>query len=232
MNGDKSQLFDLVVQDLQDKKAAFLNFAQKEKPTIGHRAVIDLGLDIDENAPYVVNFPFRSVFVEQATDAGCIILLKPNTKESIQPPFRMGLRDSWAMDYNIEKCYLHWPKQIGKKMELVFFTDAEFRSGSQISVTSGGIAVSEGISFTDSMVTLPHNVATLVLPVNSLRVKSVIQNIGPQSIWVGAVNVGYSGATRGYELGAGATFEWKNTSALYAIQGSGAAFDVFTRTQV
>lgn len=216
-----AELFDFLIKDMQDKKQAYLGFSQQERPVQVHTVVVDLGKSIDENAPMIVNFPYRSVFVAKATDATCEIYLRPITKEGSQPPFRFGMRDSWAVDYQIPRCFLHWPIQPGKSMELLFFADSEFRSGSQISLTSGGVSISEGMSVSNEVVTLAANTADIIAPQNFIRNVSTLQNRTGATLYIGGSGVKTNGADEGINIDNGQIFYWKNTGALYGISTGG-----------
>lgn len=213
----KAEIFDLIIKDLQDKKLAYVNHIQKDKPKLTERVIVDLGVSIQENDPRLVEYAFKSVFVEKATDTGCLLYLRPISKESHQPFFQMQLRDSWSQSYQVPRAFLHWPQQPGKTMELVFFADSEFRSGSQISVTSGGVSVTEGVAFIDSSQVLAAGAQATIFAQNSSRTVSTFLNNTGSTVRVGL----NPSAVNGWPVEAGAIFEWRNTAELKAYSAAG-----------
>lgn len=213
---------DIILKEHDANKTAFLTRANSEKTVQGHRIVLDLTTARDINNPFEVLFPFRSVFVEQASDANTFFYLKPSNREDMQKPFRMGLKDSWALPYQIPKCFLHWSAQPGKTVELVFFADGEFRSGSQISVTSGGVSISDGSTVSGpTQVVLAAGVAGIIAPQLLTRKVSIIQNKTGSDFYIGAATVTSSGATEGIKIPDGAIIEHRNTGALYGFSPAG-----------
>lgn len=218
MNG----MSEIILKEHDANKTAFLSRANSEKTVQGHRVVLDFSVARDINNPYEVLFPFRSVFVEQASDANTFFYLKPSNREDMQKPFRMGLKDSWGLPYQIPKCFLHWDAQVGKSAELVFFADGEFRSGSQISVTSGGVSITDGSTISGpTQVVLAAGVAGIIAPQLLTRKLATIQNKTGSDFYIGGATVTGSGVTEGIKLPDGAIIEHRNTGALYGFSTSG-----------
>lgn len=226
----ESELFDFIIKDIQDKKTAYINYSQKDKPKLLEKIIIDLGQDYSENTPFIVNFAFKSVFVQKATDTSCILNLKPISKESHQPSMLMKLRDSWSVDYPIPKCFLHWDIQPGKSMEILFFAESDFRSGSQLSITSGGVNITEGISFTRSVQTLAAATATSIFAQNSSRTVSSFINQTLDIVFVGEAGISATGATRGWPVAPGEIFQWRNVSQLFGYSSPGGDILKFEET--
>ena len=213
---------DIILKEHDAQKAAFLDRANSEKTVQGHRVILNLASARDINNPLEVLFPFRSVFVEQASDANTFFFLKPSNREDMQKPFRMGLKDSWALPYQIPKCFLHWDAQPGKTAELVFFADAEFRSGSQISVTSGGVSISDGSTISGpTRVVLTAGAAGIIAPQLLTRKIATIQNKSGGDLFIGGPLVTATGATEGIKVSNNDIIEWRNTGALYGYSVSG-----------
>lgn len=216
MKTDIAAVYDLIIRDLEDKKSAVIDFQNKNKPVVAHRVVVPLDVARAENDPLLVNFSFRSVYVQTATDPAALIFLKPVTKEDLQPAIEFNIKDSWSVDHQISKAHLHWPAQPGKTITLMFFPQSEFKSGSQLSVNSGGFTLNDGSAFTVTNLALPQLLATQIVPSNFNRKVATIKNETVGSIFIGASNVTDAGATRGIEITPTETFQWRNTSALYA----------------
>lgn len=189
-----------------------------QRPQTVQKIVLALDAAKSADLPYEINFPFRSVFVEDASDSSTRIFMRPNTREDVQSFFALGRKDSWSVDQPISKAFLHWDAQAGKSITLVLFTEAEFKSGTQISATSGGVAIVNGSSIAQSNnTTYTINATFLLLPSDLDRKVATIGNYTDQSLFLGGASVDDS-ANKGIELVPGATIEWRNTAALYAFQ--------------
>lgn len=185
------------------------------------KIVIDLSTAKNESAPYIINIPFKSFYVQDATDVNVSANIRIISTDSIQSSFKIKQNDSWRSDQIINQCSLDWAAQSGKSLTIVFFVDGIFESGSQISVTGGGVSIVNGSSFTQAVQTLAAATAAEVFASDSTRKVGTIQNNSGASIWVGASTVTASGATLGYEVLNGSTYEWRNTAALWAISTAG-----------
>lgn len=186
------------------------------RPQNVFRIVLDLSKARDKDTPYVVNKAFKSVFVEGATDPRNKVFMRPTTDSSEQDFFGLGYKDSWSVSSVVPKAFFHWEQQTGT-VTLVFFTDAEFRSGSQVSLTSGGVSISEGSSLVQlAPLTLVATTVTQVLPQNLFRKVATITNKTGADLWFGGPLVSNTGANEGFSIASGETLKWRNTAELYA----------------
>lgn len=205
----------LVERKNEDVQASIaVNLA--ERPQNVFRIVLDLSKERSEFDPFIVNKYFKSVFMERATNPTARVFIKPTTSSSEQDAFGLGYKDSWSVSTVVPKGFIHWEQQQGTAT-LVFFSDAEFKSGSQISLTSGGVSVSDGTSLSQLLpVTLVATTTTEILPQNfSRKVGTVINRTGAD-LWVGDSTVTNTGNTEGLCLRAGEALNWKNSAALFA----------------
>lgn len=212
-----------------EKQQAQLFLSQKNPFTV-QKLTIALDTARDPNNPYVVNLPHKSFYVQDATDVNVTIDVQLQSQDQINSPFTVRKNDVLTYEQLMPKVNFSWSAQAGKTITIVFFSDAEFKSGSQISVTGGGVVVNEGTSFTDAKQTLAAATAAIVFASDSTRALGVIQNISGASIWVGSSTVTNTGATIGFEVPINGIFEWRNTAALYAYSVAGG--DIFKRGQL
>lgn len=201
---------------LSDTNKARLQADSIDQPFEIQRLKIDLTTARLDTNPFVIGFPFKSVFVRGATDPLTSINLIPITQDSYQSYVSLTQNDSLVFQRQIPKAYLSWSAQSGKYIELIFFVTAEFKSGSQLSVNGGGVSINEGSAFTTAVVALTAATATAVFAQNSLRKCGTFENETGADIWVGGSTVSNSGTTKGRRILPGAVFEWRNTAALYA----------------
>jgi hypothetical protein len=171
--------------------------------------------------PFKISFPFKSVYLQAATDTATYVNLAPDTQDTYQSGIPMKLNDCLVLNSPVSSAFLTWPAQAGKTVTLIFFVSAEFRTGSQLSVSGGGVSINDGSAFTMTNVSLTAGTAGQVFALNGLRKISTFQNNSGASVWVGLSTVTNSGATRGYEVPAGASFQWRNSAQLYAYSVAG-----------
>jgi hypothetical protein len=192
---------------------------QTQKPFQVQKVVIDLSTARLPTQPYKISVPFKSLYVQDATDIYSTIDVQVGTQDSLQSVFSIKKNDSWNSDYPISECYLSWAAQSGKSITLILFTNAAFNSGSQISVTGGGVSISEGSSFTQSALTFVGATALSIFASDSTRKIGVFQNKTGASVWVGNSTVTNTNAF--FEVAAGADFVWRNTGQLYGYSVAG-----------
>lgn len=214
-----SEIADSILAASSDKKRAELFRSNTQRPNAVQPLVLDLSTARDSSNPLKVSFGYRSLYVQDATDIYAEVSIFP-VRESLSS-FKMRKNDAWITDQMAAESYLTWEAQSGKTMTLVFFTDSQFMSGSQISVTGGGVSITNGSTFSQSLVALVAATATQIVAVDSTRKNLTIQNLTGSDIWLGPAAVSNTGATTGFKLSAGATTEWKNTAALYGFSVGG-----------
>lgn len=205
------------------KASIFLGSTQK--PFEVQTITLDLSTARLSTQPYRIGFPLKSVYVSTATDVLANVNLIPTTQDSYQSAIPFKQNDAWTIDQPISEAYLYWDAQAGKTITLKLFVNSEFRSGSQISVTGGGVSIVEGSSFTTTRVDLTAATATAVLASDSTRKNSSIQNNTVSDVWFGGSSVSNTGANLGIKVASGATFIYKNTAALYAYSVAGGSGD-------
>lgn len=225
---DSSRAIDATYADNERQQAQL--FLSQKNPFTVQKLTITLDTARDPNNPYAVNLPHKSFYVQDATDVNVTIDVQLQSQDQINSPFTVRKNDVLTYEQLMPKVLFSWAAQAGKTITIVFFSDAEFKSGSQISVTGGGVVVNEGTSFTDARQTLVAATAAQVFAADSTRALGIIQNLTGAAIWVGASTVTSSGATIGLEVPVNGFFEWRNTAALYAYSVSGG--DIFKRGQL
>lgn len=202
-----------------------------QKPFNFQVVTLDLTTAVLETAPKIFNFPFKCLYVVATTDSSVAVSFKPNAQESYQSALPLGQNDALEFPDPLSSGVFYWAAQPGKTITLVFMVNGIIRPGKLISVTSGGLTVSEGTSYSTSVVTLVAGTAGIVAVANSSRAVSTIQNNTGSPIWVGPSTVTVSGPTLGIEVGPGASFQWKNTAVLYAISAGGGNVLVMNEVQ-
>lgn len=188
------------------------------------RIVLDLSKERDELNPLLINFEFKSLYVERADQKSAEFFFKPVTDQLNQDYVGLGLKDSWTTNQVVPKAYLFWPKQNGL-LTLVVFIDSEFRSGSQLAVNTGQL---KALNFdgdfveTAAVTTLAANTRAIIAPAKLDRGVAVLQNRTGVELFVGDNTVEVAGNPKeGILLMPNQTFEWRNTGALYGVSATG-----------
>lgn len=205
-----------LLQEMKLQKEAEVFEGTTKSPFEIQAITLDLSTACLSTAPYRIGFPFRSLFVRNATDNSVSITVRPQTQDSFQSGVDLKLNDSLDFEIQQSGAYLSWAAQAGKSLTLIIFVNALFKSGSQVSQTAGGVAIIDGSSFTRTVTTLAAATATSVLSQDTTRKISNIQNNTGADLFVGDSTITASGATIGYTVAPGATFQWRNTAQLYA----------------
>lgn len=215
----RTQAADLV-DSLNRPDEARIAYQRSERPVHCHKIeLLDLTTARLRSDPLEIAFPFKSVFVEEATDTFVKVYMLLGTKEAHQDAFKLDLKASIELDYPIQKAFLYWDAQPGKSITLKAFPEARYRSGTQISVSSGGVAVNEGTAVSAGVQnTLAASAAAVIAPADSTRKVSIIQNNTSSDIWIAGTNaVSNTGATQGIKMVPGEKYEYRNTAALYGF---------------
>lgn len=204
----------------QNMEAAL--FKDKQALPFGIQSVtLSLNTARDIGNPYKILFPHKSFYVVSATDVSTTVNYLPTTENSFQSALPIKQNDVWTSDRLISQGFLTWSAQTGKSITIVFFVESEFKSGSQISVTGGGVSLVDGSALVQSNPTLSAATITQILTSDTSRKVSFIQNLTGASIWVGGSAVSNTGSNRGLEITNNAVFEWRATAALYAYSVAG-----------
>lgn len=215
------EVSDAILELANQVKKASIFRGSTQKPFEVQSVTIDLSTAKLSTDPYRIGFSFKSVYISAATDVLANISMLPNSRDSFQSAVPLKLNDSWSIENPVAEAYLYWPAQAGKTMTLHFFVESEFRSGSQISVTGGGVSIVSGSSFTRVVSTLVAATATAILTSDTTRKQANIQNNTGGYLYFGESTITDSGTTKGIELAPGGTFQWTNTAALYAYSAAG-----------
>lgn len=173
--------------------------------------------------PYKLNGQFRSMYIQDATDVLVNIQVLLGSRDTTQSAFTMKKNDSFSMERPVNEAYLYWSAQDSKTVTFVTFTDVEFKSGSQISVTGGGVTLVDGSTITGpTRVTLAATTATIIAPALANRKKCTIQNKTGADLYIGGSTIGaVGGANEGLKVAPDSMIYWQNTGALYGWSVAG-----------
>jgi len=215
----------LIVAEAKRIDEARVADQSSNRPFTAQAITFDLGTAVVRSAALRIGFPFKTLFIESASDVYANVNVLLGSNDTIQSPKNMKYNDAVEYDYPINQAYIYWDAQSGKTLTLIAFVDARFRSGQQISVTGGSVTVGTGSSFTMERVTLTAATATQIFASESTRKIATIKNNSGASVWLGGSSVSNTGANLGYELPTGASLEWRNTGSLYGYSVLGCSGD-------
>lgn len=192
-----------------------------QRPFAVQVVTLDLTNAVLETNPYKINFPFKTIYIQAATDATTTLSMKVQTQDSYQGAIPLKLNDVFRAEYPQSSANFFWSAQSGKSITMILFVDADFQSGSLISTLQGSISIGYGTSNALSQITLGVATATIICAALGTRKKATFQNNTGAAIWIGPSTVTNAAATKGIELSPGAAYEWLNTSALYGYSVAG-----------
>ncbi len=167
--------------------------------------------------PKALNYPISALYVASATDANVEVQFRPNQNRGAAGYCPLTLKDSMNFESPVAKGTLTWAAQAGKSITIIFFFNAEFRSGSYVSSTQGGVTITDGTAIGSiTQVVLAGTTATIIAPADATRKKTTLQNKTGADLYIGGANIGAVGsAAEGIKVAADSIFYWSNTSALY-----------------
>jgi hypothetical protein len=179
---------------------------------------------LEENTSgwFKIPFEFKSVRVQAASGADVYVELVVGKNILGRSSARLRLNDTIDLGY-LRQGWLWWPAQSGESMEIIFGVDINFRQGSQISQSSGGVTISEGTDLETVAVATVTSTAAALVATDTTRVVSTIQNNGGVDIFLGDSTVT---ALTGIKLAPGGIYDHKNADALYAITSGASNTDI------
>lgn len=208
-----------------DQKGAEIANLISQKPFSVQTLRIDLTTAGTFNARDVrrVGFAFKSFWVNDASDVNVTVDMKVNSLDETQSSFPIRKNDAAVSSSFFSDAFFAWEAQSGKFMELTIFTDAEYRSGSQISVTGGGVTLNDGSTVTGpTRVTLSATTATVIAPADGTRKLATLQNKTGADLYIGGSTIGaVGGANEGIKIPSDGIFYFRNTGALYGWSVAG-----------
>ncbi|HRO67175.1 MAG TPA: hypothetical protein PL182_06405, partial [Pseudobdellovibrionaceae bacterium] len=171
----------------------------------------------DENDPYRIGFPFRSLYFQNANSSNALIRVKLNGHDSRQDLVDLEIGDVFDLGEQIAEAYLSWDPQPGVSGHLLVFTNSSFRPGKMRSVNAGGVSINDG-SVAQLLAPVAGTISTAaeLLPLDLNRKVGTLVNDTGGDIYLGGDNtVTDAGATKGIIWPAGERMNWKNTAALW-----------------
>jgi len=190
-----------------------------------------------ETAPFKVAFPFKGVYVVEASHPSVFVYLKPETESTYQSSIKLKPKDVLNFPFPIAGANIWWTGQSvtgvngvsAWTITLCFIIEGEIKSGTVAQIE--GVHTDQYDTYTQTRTTLGAATAGQVT-FNSGGTglgASILQNVTGADIWLGGSAVTNAGATRGILVQDGQTFTWNNKSDLYAYSVAGG--DVITITE-
>ena len=211
-----------VIKDFLLKQSAAIRYSSDANPFSMQRIVLDLTTARVEGDPFRIGFPITGLHVESATSSSTKVKMSLNapTIDQIRNYKEIKLNDVMQFDKPISGASITWAAQSGQTMTIVVFVDVKFASGSQVSVTSGGVSITEGDAWShDAAIACNGSTATELLNANTNRKLGVIQNDSAYKLYLGSTSAVTS--TTGLLVEPGQTFETRYTGDVWGIYETG-----------
>lgn len=164
-----------IVQGNRTVDDAYMDYASQQNPSAWRVQTIDLSTASVN--PFQVSIPFKCVYVVAGTDTSVRILMQPFSASFNNDPVPLTLKDVLSVDRSANGAYLTWESQPGKSITLVFFTDAQFTSGSFLNQVVSGV---DGSSVSPQTPVALTGTGAQVLPQDTSR---TVANIYASDAW-------------------------------------------------
>ncbi len=211
----------------QDRAKLFQNSTQKPYHFSQLVQLLDTAqLSTD---PLKIGFPFKAVTVLNTTDSITSINMRIGSNDDLAPLIALKQNNTLNFDEPVNEAYISWTAQAGKSITLLFAIDCVMNIGVATTAITGGIFQQDGTAVAAiSQVTMVAATAIKVFATLSTRKCGTLVNNTGATIYVGGDNTVTAGiaATGGIPVPAGAVFNWRNTSALWAISTLGGVVNV------
>jgi hypothetical protein len=179
-----------------------------------------IDLSVAEVNGYPLPSPMKAITARAATDTQVEVALITNglSDNAKQNAYPISVNDTINFGEAVGKSWLTWAAQPGKTMTLYVAINAEIKTGKLLSVSAGGVNISEGSIITTQAAGSVAITAGVLLAQDTSRISATIENQSGTPIYLGDSTVTLPGGAKpGITLLPGASLEWKNTAALYAI---------------
>lgn len=207
--------------------AADLQVSRQDRPLDFQSLTLELTTAATEGNPFILEAPFRTMIVAEASDTSAYINVAPHSRgrSANQNAFKLDIGAKIKSGIVVSQAFLTWPAQSGKTVKIYLSLDSEFDLGKTYSVNAGGVSISEGSSFNPDKLgagaaasVSVGTTATQILPADSTRLVATLQ--ADADLWIG--NSGVTAGT-GIFVPGGSTMKLKNTAAIYGITAAGTA---------
>jgi hypothetical protein len=215
-----------ILRDESDKRNAQLADSSNYRKLKIRKEVIKLdsgyGPDYGSN-PYLINYPFKGVFVKTASDGfvTATLAVDDDSSSSLQSGFDLSINDKFDLGRFASKGYIVAAPQPGKQMTLWFIVDGDFKSGSQLSLTAGGVSITRGSGSTTRNFPIAAAAVTQIFSTSGTRKLGTYVNESGGYQWYSSdPAVSKTGAKKGIPLAPGEKLFWENGGALYVYSDS------------
>lgn len=178
---------------------------------------------------FAIGFPFRSIYVRDASDSSTELFLLLNTQDTWQPAIRLRKNDVFTLSAPTAKAWLYWAAQSGKTVDLQFTLTSVFSPGNFLVSNTSGLDGTAIASDAKGGVTTS---AAILVAGNTSRKQTTVFNDTGATMYIGGSGVTLpAGANPGIPIFDQQSFVWKNTAALYVIAAGAVASKVYMMTE-
>lgn len=205
---------------------AVKNFSEINQSTVVRplpflAVTIPLDTAATEESPWQLPaFPFRGIWVSDATDTEVSVNLILHSREKQHTMYPLPIKKNFNAEfpYLIGQAYLTFDAQADKTINLILIKEGKIDPGFEISDTSGGVSITTGDSATQETDFALTNVATEILAAAATRKQALLYNHGPDRAWLGGAGLdGTIGSKSGIPVDVGASFQWDSQAALRGL---------------
>lgn len=210
----EARTMDLAQISMQDEQARF-----EDK-----KIICDLSVAVEAIAPKRITGPFKSLYIEYATDTGAYVYFKARSNDDFQAWRKLKNKDTIEFDTIVNEAFLYYPAQAGKTLEIIVSYAGKTRPGSINAVSIPNVEANTIETKAKVNVTAVEGV---IAPVLASRSCATIQNLDADPVFLGGSTVtDDAGARPGVRLAQYEIAFHKNSAALYGIKAAALTGDV------
>lgn len=207
----------LFAQMLSQDEAGLFASTVGENPPVRY-LTLDLTTAKLAGAPYEISFGFRSFVVLNTTDSSVSVNMRIGSRDTNVDSFPVKNNASLVLPYPVQKAFLDWSAQSGKSISILFFTRGTFSTNQLVSSLAAIVTLGDGDTATTQAGAQALAAGGQLFAADSARKCMLIENQSGGPIYIGSSGVTVpGGATPGFTIQAGGSYEWRSTAACYAI---------------
>jgi len=217
MGFSKQELIE-IMREIRKLDAAQILEAEDMTRFNVQRFPIDLSNARSEADPYIIGFPFKTLWFKNANSGTAKIRVKLNKNESGQSYAEFGDNDIIKSSKMYSNAFLFWDAQSGVNIEAYVFTDSEVSSGALKASNNVSIAPAATISTPQQRVA--DNTGNIFIPANPAAKSVLIENTSAVDIKFGGLGTTHnSSATDGITLPSGSSTQLDCSGNIYLVTG-------------
>lgn len=202
------------------EQAAKIMRARDLTPFGVQKFTLDLSVARSEANPFVIGFPFKTIWLKNGTTNNSNVLVKFNKNDSGIERVELQSNDIIKSDDMFAQAFLSWSAQSGESIDVYVFVSADIQTGSLLN--SGTVTLAPATAISTPARVVASDTGLIKVPANANAKKVMLENAGINDIKFGGNGTTNSGATTdGITLAAGNSVTLDCTADIYVVCATG-----------